>query len=119
MTRLLCRVCDVRRNESHEQTEQRVSIGHGFDIGMGHRFERRKLGLHLLRGGALQGDERPLVAHGVAVVGSGEDRDALALVAHFIAFVFDLVTAHNVVHAVGVEEVLRDVRPELAADSAL
>ena len=84
---------------------------------MWYGFKRRKLGLHLLRARALQGDERPLVAHRVAVVGGGEHCDTLPVMAHFIPFVFHFVTSNNIVHVVGVQEVLGDVRAELAADA--
>jgi hypothetical protein len=78
-----------------------------------------KFGLHLLRCRPLEGDEGALIAHGVAVVGSGEYCDAFAVVAHLVPLVLYLVTSNDVVHSVGLKEVLGDVGPELATDSTL
>lgn len=82
------------------------------------RLVRRELGLHLLRRRAPDGDEGSFVAHGVAVVGRGEDGDALAVVADLVAVVLDFVTADDVVEAVALEEVRGDVRTKLAADAS-
>ncbi len=63
-------------------------------------------------------DEGPLVAHGVTIIGGGEHCDALAIVADFIAGLFDLVAAHDVVQPVVVKETLRHIRAELAAHAS-
>lgn len=86
---------------------------------MGHCFVGRKLRLHLLGGRAPQGNEGTLVTHGVAVVGRGEYCDALSVVADLVTLVLHFVAAHDVVHAVRVQEVLGDVGTELAADPSL
>ncbi len=86
---------------------------------MGHGLVGSKFGLHLLRGRPLEGDEGTLIAHGIAVVGSGEYCDAFAVVAHLVPLVLHLVTSDDVVHFVSVEEVLGDVGSELATDPTL
>ena len=86
---------------------------------MGNGLVGGKFGLHLLCGRPLEGDEGALIAHGIAVVGSGEYCDAFAVVAHLVPLVLHLVTSDDVVHSVGVEEVLCDVGTELATDATL
>jgi len=77
----------------------------------------RKLGLHLLHRRPPDGDEGALVAHRIAVVGGGEDCDALAVVTDLVAFVFDLVAPDDIVETVRLQEVLGYVGAELAADA--
>ena len=54
-----------------------------------------------------------LVPHGVAVVGGGEDGDALPPVGLLVPGVLDLVRPHHVVEAVLGQEGVRHVRAEL------
>lgn len=64
---------------------------------------------------ALERDKRPLVAHGVTIIGCRENCDAFAVVHELIAVLFDLVTAHYVVETVVLEESLSHVWTKLAA----
>ena len=59
-----------------------------------------ELGRHFRVVGAGKVDEGTLVPHGVAVVGCGEDGDALAVVADLVPVVLDLVAPHDVVQLV-------------------
>lgn len=83
---------------------------------MGDGLVRCELGRHVV---SFQCDERALVAHTVAVVGGGEDRDALGVVIDLVTLILDLVTPDDVVELVQCEELVRHVRTELAADAAL
>jgi hypothetical protein len=58
----------------------------------------------------LEDDDGALVAHLIAVVGSGEDGDATTVVGHLIASVLALVRAHDVLQIVLLKEPLRDIR---------
>ncbi len=65
---------------SPEQAEQRVCVGHRLDVGVRHSLVRHKFRFEVTT--ASQVDEGTLVAHGVAVIGGREHRDALAVMSN-------------------------------------
>ena len=71
-----------------------------------HSVEGDEVGLEIV----LEDDDGALVAHLVAVVGSGEDGNATTVVGHLIASVLALVRAHDVLQIVLLQEPLRDIR---------
>jgi len=63
-------------------------VGHGLDSRVGDMGEGGELGSE----GLVEGDVGALVSDLVAVIGSREDGDTLAIVLHHVTLVLDLVT---------------------------
>lgn len=67
------------------------------DVGMWNCFVDFIVWLHFL---AVENDECTLVAHCITIVWRRKDRDAFTIVSNFVAHVFDLVRANDVVQFV-------------------
>ena len=85
----MLRLCGIN-GDSEEATEP-VGVGHRWDLRVVNLVERGDLGLHV---SALETDVGSLIAHLVAVVRRGEDREALATLLVLVARHLYLVRAH-------------------------
>ena len=82
---------------------------------MRHRFKRSKFGDHVF----LQGNKCSLIAHLIAIVRCGEDRDTFPVVTNFVSLVLNLVAPNDVLQLISVQEGAGDVGSELYAYAAL
>lgn len=91
------------------------SIRHGLDVGVWHGIELREL--ELVLGPDL--DEGPLVACAVTVMRCREDRDAFAVMFHFVTVHADFVRSNNGFQLVLFTEAFGHIGSELETNTAL